>query len=123
MDTTIKATTINFFKQLLSHEKTIIRSTIHSIRNNRSTTSGSYMSVLKREAISLGIINNNECLEDINTKLYKQTRRFAEIKPDDMYKIALMNELMMIRDKELYIDDDHFEQNDVLMTIDDLATN
>ena len=123
MDAILRANMINFFKRLLSHDKTVIRAAIHSIKYNRTTVSGNNLAILRRESLKLGIINNYESINDINTKVYKQTRRYEAVKPDDFHKLQLMNELLMIRDRELFIDDDNIEHDDIMMTIDDLAVN
>ena len=123
MDTVLKAKMINFYKRLLTHEKSVGRLTAHTIRNKRSTITGSNIATLQRESRALWIINNTETLENIRTDCYKRTRRYTSIEPDNMYRIPLMNELIMIRDRELYIDDDHFENDDILMTINSLATH
>ena len=45
------------------------------------------------------------------------------ISDEDKHKIPLMIELLRVREKDLYIEDNNYDNNDVLMTIDDLAVN
>ena len=86
-----------------------------------TSTCGSNFVTLKNDVIKLGIINNYDCFIDIKVKAYKNKRRYNEVKPEDRHKIPKMHELLMLRDWDLYIDDDNFEINDVAMMINELA--
>ena len=123
IDTSLRSNMIKFYQRTLTHDKQVIRVASNNIITKKNTTMGYNASLLMREAIQLGLFNKNSNFLDVNSIFYKRLRKYAPISEDDKHKVPIMIELLKIRGKELYIDDDHFSNDDMLMTINELAVN
>ena len=123
MDTSLKANMIKFYQKFITHEKQIIRVVANSMVTNRNTTMGSNASQLLHEAKQLGVIKSNSKILDINVALYKKLKIYEPTSEDDLPKIPIMIELLRVCGNELYIDDEQFSNDEISMTIKDLAAN
>ena len=84
---------------------------------------GSNAAQILNEAKQLNIIKSNSNILDIKMALYKKLRMYKLTSEDDLPKIRMMIELLRIHGNKLYIEDELFSNDEISMTIHELAVN
>ena len=93
----------------------------HKYKDDRTTQFGENIAKLK--SIADGILNKRESILSIDTKRLKQVHRYAKMLDEDFYKISLLYELICVRDKELFLDETEYSNDDINVMINSLCSN
>ena len=92
-------------------------------KDDLTSTTGSNMSIIKKDALRYKLITKYDDILDLNPKLYKRTVRYDDFPEDDRYKINMLNELVIIRDREILFDSIDFEDDYIADMIAHLCNN
>ena len=120
--TSILSNMIGFYGRLVNSMKPPVRNLMKMSMGDMRTVTGINCKTLRDEGIHVGLINQNENFEDIDRKQFRQKYKFAPIPPEEEYRVGILNDLLGMRSRYSYFEDNQFLSDDIECMIRDVCS-
>ena len=91
-------------------------------KDNLNCTTGANLRCIKNDAIKIHLITKHQDVLEVNTKSFKHRYKYEDVPEDSRFKIQMMNELISMRDREIFLNEFDFGDDLVLDMINFICT-
>ena len=123
ISTQIRANMIGFHRKVRYNTKMITRLIYQKSKDDITNSIGSNLRELKTTALKNRLIGKKDDILDLAPKIFKQNIKYEDFPTDEGYRINMLNELIIIRDREIMMNNLEFEDDKFNDMMDFLCIN
>ena len=113
---------IQFYKRLMFNSKMAVRNLFNSVKDDLRTTTGNNCRLLKNICVDLEILNQDQCISEVDIKEFYRKYKFAMIPDGEDYKISVLHDLLSLRHQFSFFEEEQLTQDDITCMINDICS-
>ena len=123
LQTIVLSNKIGFYRRLRESSKVAVRNLYAVVKDNLRTVTGRSVRTIKNIGVELGLLSPNGDPIEMRVSDFKKSHRQVAVPEGEVHRISVLDDLLSIRSKWKYMEDDQFTIDDITCMIRDVCVS